>query len=78
MQNAESTSNAMEGKKIRTSTIASSRVSPRKPGAMASIIQGVAATPISETTPVSSVKSPATAPATLRASASWPPARRLA
>ena len=78
MQKAESTSSEMPGKKMRTSTMASARVSPEKPGAMASSSHGVAAIPSSANRPVTSVSSPATAPATLRAWSSSPFARSAA
>ncbi len=78
MQNADRTSSEMPGKKMRTRWMASARVSPEKPGAMASSSQGVASTPMSANRPVTSVSRPATAPATLRAWSSSPFARSVA
>ena len=63
---------------MRTSRMVSSRLAPVKPGAMASMSQGVASTPASVKTVVTSERSPATAPATLRASSSFPSARSAA
>ena len=60
---------------MRTSRMVSSRLSPLNPGAMASMSQGVARMPRSVNTVVTSERSPATAPATLRASSSVPSTR---
>ena len=60
---------------MRTSKMVSARLSPEKPGAMASMRNGVAATPTTVNAVVTTVSNPATAPATLRASSSSPCAR---
>ncbi len=60
MQKAERTKSEMPGKKIRTSTMASARVSPENPGAIRSTSQGVASTPTRASAPVTSVTNPAT------------------
>ena len=67
---ADSTSSAMPGKRMRTSRMVSSRFSPAKPGAMPSISQGVAQTPTTASTAVTRARSAPTAPATRAAASS--------